>query len=164
MKKNALSLIKLVSIIVLFTGCKAQPDISSKHQELARAFLSVWNTGEVGSLDTLLANDFVRHGPSTSVAGPEVSGIENMKTAVLQTREAVSSFDFQAEEIIEMEGGVVLRCRLTGIFNSTGKPIDVKSIHILKINKEGKLAEHYSCLDHLELYLQAGMKVIAPEK
>jgi ketosteroid isomerase-like protein len=161
MKKKVFSIVKLLSIIVLFTGCQAQTATKSKHQELARAFLSVWNTGEVASLDSLLTDDFVRHGPATSVAGAEVSGIENMKTAVLQTREAVSDFDFQAEEILEMEGGVVMRCRLTGIFNLTGKPIDVKSIHILKI-KEGKLAEHYSCLDHLELYLQAGMKVVTP--
>lgn len=149
--------------LILLSSCTSNSSPKVDNTALANAFISVWNTGEVNSLDTLLTPDFVRHSTPNSEAGAEVSGIEGMKSAVLVTRKAVSEFDFSAEEIIEMDSVIVLRCRLKGIFNRTGKPFDVPSIHILKV-KDGKLSKHYSCLDHLDLYLQVGMKVVAPEK
>jgi len=152
----------LLIALVFLPGCQQKPAPVADYTPLAQAFIEVWNTGDVAVFDTLLHPDFVRHGPSTSVAGAEVAGIEDMKNAVFVTRAAVSEFDFRAEEIIAMDSVLVLRCRLSGIFNKTGKPFDVPSIHILKM-EGGKIREHFSCLDHLDLYLQAGMKVVEPD-
>jgi ketosteroid isomerase-like protein len=163
MKIIWISLCSSLIWIILLSSCTSKPSPKNVNASLANAFISVWNTGDVNSLDTLLSTDFVRHSTPSSEAGAVVSGIEGMKSAVLVTRKAVSEFDFTAEEIIEMDSVIVLRCRLKGIFNRTGKPFDVPSIHILKV-KDGKLSQHYSCLDHLDLYLQAGMKVVIPEK
>lgn len=163
MKISLISFYTCLFVLIILSSCKSSSIPKNDNALLANAFLSVWNTGEVNSFDTLLTPDFVRHSTPTSEAGAIVSGIEEMKSAVLVTREAVSEFNFWAEEVIEMDSVIVLRCRLKGIFNRTGKPFDVPSIHILKV-KDGKLSQHYSCLDHLDLYIQAGMKVVVPEK
>ncbi len=163
MKIFPVSLYTCLLVLIILSSCKSNYTPKNDNASLANAFISVWNTGEVNSLDTLLSPDFVRHSTPTSEAGAIVSGIEGMKSAVLVTRKAVSEFDFSAEEIIQMDSVIVMRCRLKGIFNRTGKPFDVPSIHILKV-KDGKLFQHYSCLDHLDLYLQVGMKVVVPEK
>lgn len=163
MKRNLLSAFNIITCLILLAACHANTPKTIDNTPLAEAFISVWNTGNVALLDTLLSPGFLRESTSTSAAGETVTGIEGMKKAVMVTRNVVSEFNFWAEEIIQTESGVVMRCRLSGIFNQTGKPIDVKSIQILKID-DGKITEQYGLVDHLDLYLQAGMKVVAPEK
>ncbi|MBN1924471.1 MAG: ester cyclase [Prolixibacteraceae bacterium] len=163
MKKYLSISIVIIICFVLLAACQLNTTKTTDNTPLAEAFISVWNTGDIASLDELLSPDFVRESTSTSAAGEIVSGIEAMKKAVLVTRNVVSEFNFWAEEIIQTENGVVMRCRLSGIFNQTGLPIDVKSIQILKIS-DGKITEQYGLVDHLDLYIQAGMKVVPPEE
>lgn len=159
---NLLILPVFLLMLVVNYSCSSDQPAKTDYTPLARAFVSVWNTGDGSALDTLLTSDFVRHSSPVSVAGAEVVGIENMKLAVLKTREALSDFNFQVEEFIGLDSVMIMRCQLSGIFNQTGRPVDVGSIHILKF-RSGRIAEHYGCLDHLDLYLQAGMKVVPPD-
>lgn len=148
--------------LALIAGCQAPLPPAADYSAQTDAYVAAWNTGEFAALDTLLAPDFVRHTSPTNTSGATVSGIEAMKVAIQDTREAVSGFTIRIEEAVYMENMTVTRWRLTGTYVPTGLPIDVPGASIVRV-VDGKMAEEYAYLDMLDLVQQGGMKLVPPE-
>jgi steroid delta-isomerase-like uncharacterized protein len=124
-----------------------------------RLFDEVWNTGNVGLLDELLAPDFVDR--AAQMGGDDPSA-EGFKTQVRLFRTAFPDGRSQIEDLIGEGDRVVARWTDGGTQRGqwmgiapTGKRVTITGIDIYRI-KAGRIAEFWCNEDELGLLRQLG--------
>jgi steroid delta-isomerase-like uncharacterized protein len=124
-----------------------------------RLFDEVWNTGNVGLLDELLAPDFIDR--AAQMGGDDVTA-RGFKTQVLVFRTAFPDGRSQIEDLIAEGDRVVARWTDGGTQHGewmgiapTGKRVTITGIDIYRI-EQGKIAEYWCSEDELGLLRQLG--------
>ena len=73
------------------------------NKAVVRQYIEMWNTGEVGLAEAVLAPDWLDHNH------PEVQGPENVKQSMLKVRSAVPNFHITIDTILGEGDLVALR-------------------------------------------------------
>ena len=125
---------------------------------LRRLFEEVWNQGNLGTVDELLATDYVLNDPGQMVRGPE-----GFKAYVSAFRAAFPDMKATIEDQIAGDDRVAMRFTVqathTGEFQGippTGKQVIMSGIDIQRI-VDGKIVENWVNLDALGLLQQLGV-------
>ena len=125
---------------------------------LRRLFEEVWNQGKLGTVDELLATDYVLNDPAQMVRGPE-----GFKAYVSAFRAAFPDMKATIEDQIAEDDRVVMRFTVhathKGEFQGippTGKQVILSGIDIQRI-VGGKIVENWVNLDALGLLQQLGV-------
>ena len=120
--------------------------MSPENETLARRYIEeVFNKGEVGAIDELVATDFTEHDPYAGQA----PGIEGEKQAVRNLRSAFPDLHLAIDEIISQGEHVVVQVTARGTQNgefqgtpASGAPIAETQVHMLRC-VGGKCVEHW---------------------
>jgi steroid delta-isomerase-like uncharacterized protein len=129
---------------------------------MKRWFEEVWNQGNDGVIDELLAEDGVIHGLVDSTGKP-VQGIEEFCEFHRQFRGAFPDIRITVEDIFSEGDKVVARCSVRGQhtgdhlgFAATNAPIEFGGVAIARW-KDGKIVEAWNHFDFLEMNKQLGV-------
>ena len=155
----------LLIVGALLIGACALIDVSVAQTEdaaadravVSRIYEEVFNTGELGQVDTLIAAEYIDHNPIGS--GGE-SGIEGFKQTVRALRFAFPDLHFTVDEMIVNGDKVVTRTTMQGTHKNnfmqidpTDKEVTVTGFDIYRL-ADGIIAERWGTLDGLTLMQQ----------
>ncbi len=129
-----------------------------RNKAVVRQFVEeVFEKGELGAVDELVAKDFVAHTwPSTG------DGRGDLKRAMERVSKGLTDAEFTIEDLIAEGDRVVARLTAgatqTGEFmgmSPTGKRYSIAEIHIFRI-RDGLIVEHWHQFDQLGMMHQLG--------
>lgn len=131
--------------------------VAQAYLVVSRIYEEVFNTGELGQVNTLIAAEYIDHNP----IGPGgKSGIEGFKQTVRALRFAFPDLHFTVEEMIVDGDKVVTRTTMQGTHKNsfmrvdpTNKQVTVTGFDIYRI-ADGVVAERWGTLDGLTLMQQ----------
>ncbi len=126
--------------------------MSEAHKAAAREVFEIWSTGELASLDGLVARDVVHHDPHDAHAG---DGLPGMKRTIKLNRDAFPDMQLIVEDQIAEGQKVVTRWRgemthageLGGVA-PTGNHVTITGITIDRF-EDGKIVEAWRSMDTL---------------
>lgn len=145
------------SALTLFSCTSGRPSPDAEaNREIVRQFHSVWSSGNVDALDSLLSPDFVCH----FINNIEWKGIEGTKATISGHKKSFPDWNEEIVDIIAEGDKVVTRYKSTGThrgnFNgidSTGKKVIIYEASIYRI-ADGKLVEQWGFPDEVSLRTQ----------
>lgn len=127
--------------------------------QLERIPLEVFNQGNFGLIDELIAPDFVEHSAQPGVP-PTRDGFMQLAIAL---RSAFPDIHYTVEDAIEAGGKVVHRLAASGTMKgdflgipATGTRATWTEIHIGRV-ANGRLVEHWGLVDQLGMMVQLGI-------
>jgi predicted ester cyclase len=127
--------------------------------QLERIPLEVFNKGNFGLIDELIAPDFVEHYAQPGVP-PTRDGFMQLAIAL---RSAFPDLHYTVEDAIEVGDKVVHRLAASGTMKSdflgipaTGTRATWTEIHIGRV-ADGRLVEHWGLVDQLGMFVQLGV-------
>jgi steroid delta-isomerase-like uncharacterized protein len=136
-----------------------------ENKEIVRRFWGVWEEGNLGLVDELVAPDYVNHSPGIP-GQPE--GPEGVKAVVSMFRAGMPDLGVVIEDVIAEGDKVVMRYRIEGTHEGelfgvppTGRRVSIESITVERVSG-GKIREHWRVTDTLEMMQQLGA-LAAPE-
>ena len=119
----------------------------------------LWNRGDLGVADTIIASEFTNHDPASPWAPP---GIDGCKTLVTGYRTVFPDIHFTIEQQVAAGDSVVCHWRCSGTHRGdlmgvppTGKTIETEGISILHL-ANGKIRHQTTIWDALGLMQQIG--------
>jgi len=117
----------------------------------------VWNKGDLGAADEIIAPAFVFRGP-----GGDIEGLEAFKQYVTGVRSVFPDLHFTTEDLIVEGDKAAARWTMTGTqerefmgIPATGKHFTIPGVSILRLS-EGKVAEAQLFWDRQSLMAQLG--------
>lgn len=136
--------------------------MSNKYKTLAHEwFEEVWNQGNVGTIDRLLAADAALHG-ITDENGRELRGPADFKVFHSKFLKAFPSLKVEVMDTVVEGDKFAVRCVVRGRhegddlgFAATQKDVEITGIAMARV-KDGKFAETWNNFDFLSLYSQLG--------
>ncbi len=127
--------------------------------QLERIPLEVFNQGNFGLIDELIAPDFVEHSAQPGVP-PTRDGFMQLAIAM---RSAFPDLHYTVEDAIEAGDKVVHRLAASGTMKgdflgtpATGTRATWTEIHIGRV-ANGRLVEHWGLVDQLGIFVQLGI-------
>ena len=127
--------------------------------QLERIPLEVFNQGNFGLIDELIAPDFVEHSAQPGVP-PTRDGFMQLAIAL---RSAFPDVHYTVEDAIETGDKVVHRLAASGTMKgdflgipATGTRATWTEIHIGRV-ANGRLVEHWGLVDQLGMFVQLGI-------
>jgi steroid delta-isomerase-like uncharacterized protein len=134
---------------------------------VVRRLHEIWNTGDVGAVDTIYAEDFVGHFPPSSHL-PERRGRAGARESIARIKAAFPDWHEAIEDMVTEGNTVVTRYTSTGTHRGefrgirpTGTKISVPEISIYRVAR-GKVTEQWCLLDDLGRLEQLGARVSGP--
>ncbi len=125
--------------------------MSEENKAIARRFVEVFQTGDVSTLDEVLASNFVDHNPLPEQA----PGPEGMKQMIGMMRGIFPDLVLSAEDLIAEGDKAVLRWSATGTHQGEFMGVPVTGIGIDRI-EGGKIVEHWEQFDAMGMMQQLG--------
>ena len=127
--------------------------------QLERIPLEVFNQGNFGLIDELIAPDFVEHSVQPGVP-PTRDGFMQLAIAL---RSAFPDLHYTVEDAIEAGDKIVHRLAASGTMKgdflgipATGTRATWTEIHIGRV-ADGRLVEHWGLVDQLGMFVQLGI-------
>ena len=127
--------------------------------QLERIPLEVFNQGNFGLIDELIAPDFVEHSVQPGVP-PTRDGFMQLAIAL---RSAFPDVHYTVEDAIEAGDKIVHRLAASGTMKgdflgipATGTRATWTEIHIGRV-ADGRLVEHWGLVDQLGMFVQLGI-------
>ena len=148
------------------TAQEATPS-AQELEAIVQRYIDAYNTGDVDSVDDVLAPDWVAH-PQTPGPGTD---IEKVKGALVAFRAAFPDLLIDTQDFIIEGNQVVVRSTMTGTHEgtflgvaATGTPVTTQFIDIHRI-EGGRIVETYHVEDLLGVLIQIGgiSPVASPE-
>jgi predicted ester cyclase len=142
-----------LTLLIMICGCNSNNQASNleTNRELVRKYSKIWSTGNVETLDKIMAPDFVCH----FIDGIEWKGIDGAKNAISNIRNAFPDWHEEILDVIAEGDKVVVRFKSTGTqrarfdgIDSTGIKITIYEVSINRIIN-GKLVEQWGFPDAL---------------
>jgi len=137
------------------------------HKRLILRLHELWNTGDVGPIAEVYADDFVAHFPPTSEL-PERRGLDGVRQGISRIRSAFPDWHEEVEDLVEEGDRVVSRYTSRGTHRGafwgvspTGRRITVAEISIFRV-AGGKAAEQWCLVDELARMYQLGAVLERP--
>jgi steroid delta-isomerase-like uncharacterized protein len=132
---------------------------AEENREIVRRFWGVWEEGNLGLVDGLLAPDYVNHSPGMP-GQPE--GPEGVKAVVSMFRAGMPDLRVVIEDVIAEGDKVVMRYKIEGTHEGelfgvppTGRRVSIESITVERVSG-GKIREHWRVTDTLDMMQQLG--------
>lgn len=137
------------------------------NKETVRQYVNeLWNQGNFGVADTLLAKDFVRIGPT---AGTTTHNRSAFKTYFTETRASYKNFKVAIDKLTAKGDTVMLSWTVTGAFTGTpdlpvtsGKAVDISGTSFFHL-KAGKLTHERVSWDVVDWFRQVGVEPLSDE-
>jgi predicted ester cyclase len=130
------------------------------NKNLVRRFYREIDAGNIDALDELVAEDYLDHSPAP-FPGLEPSGREGLKRAFRLFWDATPGTHHIEDQIAEGDK-VVTRKVFTGTHEGrfqglepTGRAVEIHVIDIVRV-ADGRIVEHWNCVDRLGLLAQLG--------
>ena len=175
MKKSVQLLVKITFVLTLvllgfFISCQQQVQEGMTEEEVqiwTDRVLKMWNEANLTIVDTVYAQEFVRH----DCGAPEdIVGLENVKNYLKNFFNAFPDLNVTVDEII-MEGNkLVQRWTLTGTNTGsmaemppTGKKVQLSGVSIIDM-VNGKATEIWDYYNVLDMYQQLGFTLVPPKE
>jgi steroid delta-isomerase-like uncharacterized protein len=132
---------------------------AEENKEIVRRFWGVWEKGNIGLVDELVAPDYVNHSPGMP-GQPE--GPEGIKAVVSMFRAGMPDLRVLIEDVVAEGDKVVMRYRIEGTHEGelfgvppTGRQVSIESITVERLSG-GKIREHWRITDTLDMMQQLG--------
>ena len=133
---------------------------AEESKAIMRQFWAVWEEGNIGLLDELLAPEYINH----TLAAPDLPpGPEGVKEVVSMFHSAMPDLRVVIEDMIAEGEKVATRYALEGthrghLFGAapTGKRLSIKSITLERVS-DGKIKEHWRNTDEVGMMRQLGV-------
>lgn len=130
------------------------------------AYVNVWNTGDMGKMSEIFAQDAVRKTPSKE---SDANNLEGIKAEITRFRTSFPDVKIQIEQDVYMPNMAVVHWRFTGTntgpgqWPATGKKVSVPGISTQKF-KNGKIVSEVVRFDRLDMMQQLGFTLMPPGK
>jgi steroid delta-isomerase-like uncharacterized protein len=138
---------------------------AEENKVVVRRFWGVWEEGNIGLVDELLAPDYVNHSPGMP---DQPTGPEGVKAVVSMFRRGMPDLRVVIEDMIADGDKVAVRYTLEGTHAGelfgvppTGRRLSIESITVERVS-EGRIREHWRVTDTLDMMQQLGA-IPAPE-
>ncbi len=137
-------------------------------RELNRRFVEeVFNEQNLDAADELLADDFAEHGDVPPGMTPDKQGaLEWFKIAFgmssdmrVEIKNVIASGDRIATHTVMR--GTDTGGAMPGV-PPTGKPFEIESIDIMRVNDEGRFTDHWGITDTMSMLQQLGLAPSGP--
>ena len=132
--------------------------------DLVKALHQIWNTGDLGLIDRVYAQDFLAHWPPSSEV-PERRGVEGIRFGVERIRTAFPDWHEQVVDVFGSADRVASRYVSTGTHEGafwgiapTGRRIEIQEISIFRI-ADNRVVEQWCMFDDLARLQQLGVGV-----
>jgi steroid delta-isomerase-like uncharacterized protein len=132
---------------------------AEENKEIVRRFWGVWEKGNIGLVDELVAPDYVNHSPGMP-GQPE--GPEGIKAVVSMFRAGMPNLRVVIEDMIAEGDKVMMRYKIEGTHEGelfgvppTGRRVSIESITVERVSG-GKIREHWRVTDTLDMMQQLG--------
>jgi steroid delta-isomerase-like uncharacterized protein len=135
------------------------------YSDTARRLYAFIGEANLDGFFDYVADDFVEHeqGPGFP---PTKEGTRQLFAAMMA---GFPDLRFDAEDVLEIGGKVVVRARVTGTNNgefmgmaASGKGIDIAAIDILQFGTDGLVHEHWGVMDVMSMMQQIGVVPAGP--
>jgi predicted ester cyclase len=133
--------------------------MTTNSKMIERIPLEVFNNGNFGLLDEIVATDFVEHVPQPGFSPTR----EGFKKTAIALKTAFPDLHYTIDDSIESGDRIVHRLTASGTmkgdFNgmpATGKRATWTEIHIGRV-VNGRLTEHWGLIDQLGMLVQLGV-------
>jgi steroid delta-isomerase-like uncharacterized protein len=158
------------NLLLLFMGlpflgisaCTEIIDAAEKNRNLVERWFQVWNTGDLASIEEIVATDFVNH----DLNHPEKTDFQSYRAWVAENRTAFPDFHVEVHDMIAEGDKVASRWTVTGTHkgNFLGVPPTSARVTVTGMNihrlVDGKIVEAWWSYDMLGMMQQLG--VISP--
>jgi predicted ester cyclase len=164
-KRVALAAILLGGTVLQVTPALASTD---DNKQIVRRFTEeVYGQRKRASIDTYVHEKFVDHSPGT---GPDAGGIDYVKDQWDRNYTAFPDLAFTLDDVLAEGDKVVARWTSHSTFTGKlgdvageGQKLTVQGVSIFRI-EDGKIIESWDFVDRAGMLLQAGFKLVPPEK
>jgi len=133
---------------------------AEESKAIVRQFWGVWDEGNIGIVDELLAPDYVNHSPGIP---DQPEGSEGVRAVVDMFRSGMPDLRVVIEDMIAEGDKVATRYTLEGTHEGelfgvppTGQKLSIKSISVERVS-DGKIREHWRITDTLDMMQQLGV-------
>jgi len=130
-----------------------------ENKAVVRRFWGVWEEGNIGLVDELVAPDYVNHSPGIP---DQPEGPEGIKAVVNMFRGGMPDLRVVIDEVIAEGDRVAVRYTIEGTHEGelfgvppTGRRVSIESITVERVS-EGKIREHWRVTDTLGMMRQLG--------
>jgi steroid delta-isomerase-like uncharacterized protein len=132
---------------------------AEENREIVRRFWGVWEEGNLGLVDELVAPDYVNHSPGMP---NQPEGPEGVKAVVSMFRAGMPNLRVVIEDMIAEGDKVMMRYKIEGTHEGelfgvppTGRWVSIESITVERVSG-GKIREHWRVTDTLDMMQQLG--------
>ena len=132
---------------------------AEENREIVRRFWGVWEEGNLGLVDELVAPDYVNHSPGMP---NQPEGPEGVKAVVSMFRAGMPNLRVVIEDMIAEGDKVMMRYKIEGTHEGelfgvppTGRRVSIESITVERVSG-GKIREHWRVTDTLDMMQQLG--------
>jgi len=172
--KNPVLVVSLVLLLCFAFGCqnkaekaelekfKIQAKVEEQNKALARRVMEALNKGDPNSIKELMAPEFVRYSPSTTI---DIRSLEEFVEAVKMIHSGLPDIHISIEESYAEGDRVISRYTMRGTHQgefvgipATGNKIETSGILIFRI-ENGKVTELREEPDRLGRMMQLGMEL-----
>ncbi len=142
--------------------CKETKTLINRNEDIVRKYFDeVLNNGDYSILDELVATDYINHSPNTPNPLP---GPKGLKPIIIGLRTAFPDLHFEILNMCASETQVAIHCVMHGTQTGdyfgtppTGKKVAVNQMQFERIDKDGKMCEHWRQSDDLGRLEQLGL-------
>jgi steroid delta-isomerase-like uncharacterized protein len=132
---------------------------AEENKAVVRRFWGVWEDGNIGLIDELLAPDYVNHSPGMP---DQPTGPEGVKAVVAMFRSGMPDLRVVIDDMIAEDDKVAVRYTIEGTHEGdlfgippTGRRVSIESFTVERVS-DGKIREHWRITDSLNMMQQLG--------
>jgi predicted ester cyclase len=128
------------------------------HQHLVKRLIECWNSGKMNIIDEIVSSKFVRHGDDHIQRQGQIRGAAGYKQAVSESRQLLTDFHTESQDLVEQGDKIAFRFRTTG--NHKGQKIEFEGANIIRVEGD-RIAEDWVYYDSTGLAERLGQKKAA---
>jgi len=132
---------------------------AEENKDVVRRFWGVWEDGNIGLVDELLAPDYVNHSPGMP---DQPTGPEGVKAVVSMFRTGMPDLRIVIDDMIAEGDKVAVRYTIEGTHEGhlfgvppTGQRVSIESFTVERVS-DGRIREHWRVTDTLDMMQQLG--------
>jgi len=132
---------------------------AEENKDVVRRFWGVWEDGNIGLVDELLAPDYVNHSPGMP---DQPTGPEGVKAVVSMFRTGMPDLRIVIDDMIAEGHKVAVRYTIEGTHEGhlfgvppTGQRVRIESFTVERVS-DGRIREHWRVTDTLDMMQQLG--------
>ncbi|CAN5728669.1 ester cyclase [soil metagenome] len=130
---------------------------AEENKEVVRRFWGVWEEGNIGLVDELLAPDYVNHSPGMP---GQPAGPDGVKAIVSMFRSGMPDLKVVIDDMIAEGDKVAVRYTIEGTHEGdlfgvppTGHRVSIESFTVERVS-DGRIREHWRVTDTLDMMQQ----------